>query len=317
MELKDMSTPEQSTDRIIERPLPSLPRPSLSASKLRPKPLLKPTRFSCEFTERSAGWRPFSLQSSYLVTIAVTALAYLAAVLTLQQSSNRNHGLATFSDTQSIYPSISFAYNYVPTILAVLALIPWSFVDLDVQRLEPYFQLSNPQGTPATALFINYAFEFPFLVPFTSARRGHWVVALVSSVSILASIFLPALQSALLALGPVNLSETTQSQSWPNLVPPASQKFSPEVFYRLDSTFTLGTLLPKFTTSRFAVAPLDLSLPGSYSQEEADNVTLSADLIVYWSDLTCIEIPMHSFPSFPESRTPINDPSLDGSTTIA
>jgi hypothetical protein len=30
--------------------------------------------------------------------------------------------------------------------------------DFDVLRLEPYFQLSRPEGAPATVLFINYNF---------------------------------------------------------------------------------------------------------------------------------------------------------------
>ena len=57
--------------------------------------------------------------------------------------------------------------------MIVVALgVGWAAVDLDVKRLEPYFQLSKPEGaTASNSIFLHYPFEFIALVPINAARK--------------------------------------------------------------------------------------------------------------------------------------------------
>ena len=56
--------------------------------------------------------------------------------------------------------------------VTVLYGIGWAAVDLDVKRLEPYFQLSMPGGASASdSMLLHYPFDFLPLVPLTAAKR--------------------------------------------------------------------------------------------------------------------------------------------------
>ena len=56
--------------------------------------------------------------------------------------------------------------------VTVLYGIGWAVVDLDVKRLEPYFQLSKPGGASASdSILLHYPFDFLLLVPLTAAKR--------------------------------------------------------------------------------------------------------------------------------------------------
>lgn len=43
-------------------------------------------------------------------------------------------------------PVETFSYSCLPTLITVFYSILWSWVDLDAERLEPYFQMSKPGG---------------------------------------------------------------------------------------------------------------------------------------------------------------------------
>ena len=65
-----------------------------------------------------------------------------------------------------------FCYRYLPQMVIVLYGIGWAAVDLDVKRLEPYFQLSKPGGASASdSILLHYPFNFLALVPITAAKR--------------------------------------------------------------------------------------------------------------------------------------------------
>ena len=210
----------------------------------------------------------------------------MAIIEILRNISDRDEGLAFFSDTEDISKSLSFAYSYVPTIIAVGVSILWSYTDLDIQRLEPYFQLSKPTGAPASVLFVDYDFEYPFAVPFVAVRRKHWTVVLVSTISLLASILLPALQSSLLALSQTRVSDEITLKHWSTLLDPVSQgeRMSIEPLNRVYDIFSANASLPPFTTPDYAVSPIDLP----YLDE---NATWSTNLTVYWAGPSCLGIP--------------------------
>ena len=67
----------------------------------------------------------------------------------------------------------------------VLYGIGWAAVDLDVKRLEPYFQLSKPGGASASdSILLHYPFDFLALVPITAAKR-RFVIPVRDSMHVL------------------------------------------------------------------------------------------------------------------------------------
>ena len=216
----------------------------------------------------------------------------------LRQLSSSNHGLAFFQDTTEISNALFVAYNYLPGIIAVIYAVLWSFVDLDVKRLEPYFQLSRPGGVPVSVLFVDYAFESVLLAPFRAIKRRHWLVAITSSVFLLISLLLPPLQSGLLGISPVSINNTVSFRSWDTLLDTQTQggQFTAELVSHANSILSAGAPLPGFVTPDYAVAPF--STNGSTS---TGNGTWSADMPVFWAKPSCHEFSYAAgFPKRPQ-----------------
>lgn len=117
-----------------------------------------------------SSWKPVTLSSPLLLTIAALTLSFIAVLEYLSQKSHSNGGVA-FAKSQ--FPTaISFGYLYLPTIIAVFYSMLWNWIDLDVKRLEPWFQLSRPQGADmADSLLLHYPFDFVAFASWKALRR--------------------------------------------------------------------------------------------------------------------------------------------------
>ena len=160
-----------------------LPEYSSSSSALQPvhsDALTKAARaqvFSAEADSpphrvRTSKWRPWTLHPiSLLITVSFT-LALIAILEYLQRKSDANQGIV-FADTREEIPTgLSILYLTFPTVLAVVYSIWWSYVDLDVKRLEPWYQLAYPkEGTSIRPLLLQYPVEFVAWVPFRAVKR--------------------------------------------------------------------------------------------------------------------------------------------------
>ncbi|PLN81892.1 hypothetical protein BDW42DRAFT_88653 [Aspergillus taichungensis] len=212
----------------------------------------------------------------------------LLITLDLLRRYSRDHsGIVYFRSTDDLSDVQSFAYNYVPIILALVLVILWSFVDFDVLRLEPYFQMARPDGAPASVLFINYNFGQTFLTPITSAKRGHWVVLTVSMLTLLTRIFLPALQSTLLELREVNVTASNEMNTWPHLVPPPAQArwIASQEQNNFDSAYAKTDDLHRSRSADFAVAPVEIP-----AKDPRESTLWSVNQTIYWSQLACHDV---------------------------
>ncbi|PTU24604.1 hypothetical protein P175DRAFT_0553891 [Aspergillus ochraceoroseus IBT 24754] len=237
-----------------------------------------------------AGWRPVSLRTHYLALVACLMLLMLVTLEALRQYSDRVGGLVFFPDTDDVSNSQSFAYNYVPVIIALLIATFWSFIDFDVLRLEPYFQLSRSEGCPASVLFINYNFGQSFITPIMSAKRGHWVVLSVALVTLLIRIFLPALHSALFELREVTIISSERMNTWSTLVDLntqaswiAAQENSETDIY--DAYFTANSDLQQSRSGKYAVAPVEIP-----SDDQRETTVWTLNQTIYYASLTCDDV---------------------------
>ncbi|KAE8163701.1 hypothetical protein BDV40DRAFT_262371 [Aspergillus tamarii] len=240
------------------------------------------------------GWRPRTLRPTYLLFLASVMGLMLLALELLRQYSDTRGGLVFYDDTDDVPNHVTFAYNYVPTILGLSLLTLWSFTVYDVFRLEPYFQLSQEQTFPADVLSANYIFG-PFIsTPFSSARRKHWVVLGVAIINILVQLMLPATLSALVDLDSVPMSSVATLRSWPELVAVGEQAewISAQ---RNISLYSLTRGDPGETPSRlshFAIPPVELP-----SDDTLTTALWKLNHTVYWTDLICSDLRISNSPT--------------------
>lgn len=122
----------------------------------------------------SAKWRPWTLHPVALLSTLSFLLGIIGILEFLQRSSDRNHGLVFASDRDDISSAAAFLYLYFPTMIAVSFSIWWSWIDLDVKRLEPWYQLaSNVSGKGPCPLLLEYPVEFLAWIPYKAAKRRY------------------------------------------------------------------------------------------------------------------------------------------------
>jgi hypothetical protein len=93
------------------------------------------------------------------------------------------------------------AWTYLPVAIVTIVGILWEALDVNVRRLEPYHQLSSRKGgNVSNAMCLDYTGMFGFVVPFSAIRKGHYTVALVSTVCIIAMVILPALSGGIFSI---------------------------------------------------------------------------------------------------------------------
>ncbi|KUM61546.1 hypothetical protein ACN42_g5589 [Penicillium freii] len=201
----------------------------------------------------------------------------------LRHYSNREGGLVFFDYTEDVNDAQSFAYNYLPIIISLVLVLVWTVTDFDVLRLEPYFQLSRPEGAPATVLFINYNFGQTVLTPINAAIRRHWVVFWVSFVTLSIRMILPALQSTVFELREVTVVDDSTIKSWSDLVDLETQanliSLQADVFH---DVFSSNELLSRSRSANYALAPVEIP-----DGEQDDSVVWTVDQTIYWAQLSC------------------------------
>lgn len=117
-------------------------------------------------------WRPWTLHPAALLSTLLFTLGIIGILEYLQRSSNANHGIAFASSRDAFSGATTFLSLYLPTLLAVLFSMWWSWVDLDIKRLEPWYQLISLKTTKMRcSLLLQYPVEFLAWIPFRAARR--------------------------------------------------------------------------------------------------------------------------------------------------
>jgi len=123
------------------------------------------------YTDRAQYWQPISLSTYFLVgIITLSALLILAIQLLLERSLAKG-ALIHAANINELTLRQSFPLLYLPTVIAVIYAFLWTWIDLDVKRLEPFHQLSNGTAVQAkTSLLLQYPVEFVAAVPIKAFR---------------------------------------------------------------------------------------------------------------------------------------------------
>lgn len=148
-------------------------------------------------------WKPFSMRKPYLCMLIILSLTLAGCIEALYQHSSTQGHLLSFHKPEEINGLAYFAIKFLPALLAVSFGVLWQTTDIDVKRLEPYFQLSRENGaTAADTLNVDYITSFGFLAPLSALRRRQYAVTVSSIAAILAVSLVPTLCAASIVLSP-------------------------------------------------------------------------------------------------------------------
>lgn len=121
---------------------------------------------------RSGGWKPLLLSTPVLLGVAALSLTIFAVIETLAQLSQSQGGLALSQSRDDISKYAMLSYLYVPTIIAVLFSMLWTWVDLDIKRIQPWMELSKSTGATAKdSILLDYPSDFIAVAPIRAAKR--------------------------------------------------------------------------------------------------------------------------------------------------
>ncbi|OCK82132.1 hypothetical protein K432DRAFT_473357 [Lepidopterella palustris CBS 459.81] len=203
-------------------------------------------------------WKPVTLKAPFLISILLTSLSLIAVVQFLIISSGRNGGILFATNINALPINRSFAYLYLPTVIAVIYSFLWSWIDLDAKRLEPFFQLSQNGGASAKdSLLLQYQFDTIALVPLKAIRRRHWPVFSASAVMVLVFWGITPSQSGIFAIqtvtrtNPVPMLRSTDYLTVGQQMQRSNTGYAQSVF----NIAWLNETLPSFMTLDYALAP--------------------------------------------------------------
>ncbi|KAL7933987.1 hypothetical protein V8C35DRAFT_302939 [Trichoderma chlorosporum] len=233
------------------------------------------------------GWKPLSMSAPILMLLTTLSLLIGGAIEVLAQLSQSRGGLA-LSRTQDDIPQYAMiSYLYAPNIIAVLYSLIWSWVDLDVKRMQPWFELSKPEGATAeNSMFLDYPYDFIATVPIKAARRRHWPVFFAGTVTVVIFWLITPLQSSIMGTGVVNRIEPAIIGTRSSIVPVANQSefLTNQILNTGYSIAWLGQSYPSFTTADYAILPFYIDNDPGESQMQTNWTATTTKL---WTELEC------------------------------
>jgi hypothetical protein len=233
-------------------------------------------------------WKPVTLRRSFLLAVIMITLGLLALAEVLAIHDQRHDGILFATKISELSTGYIFLYRYFPTIISVSYGLVWHWIDVDTRRIEPYRQLSKPEGASGQdSLLLHYPTDLLAFVPLKALRRKHWSVVISSSALVLVGMGLTPLQAAMFATetvtktldGPMQLSTQHLSIEY------QASHVTANYTYSVSNILWLGERLPRFMSREAAFTPFRPEKMMSPQQNES----WSAVTTSFGMDLQCEE----------------------------
>lgn len=112
------------------------------------------------------------MSAPVLFSFAFASILLAVIIEVLAQQSQTKGGLALSDSPDDIPAFANFCYLFLPTIVAVIYSLLWSWIDLDVKRIQPWLEMSKMEGATAErSIFLDYPYDFVAFVPLKAAKR--------------------------------------------------------------------------------------------------------------------------------------------------
>ncbi|KAK3955376.1 hypothetical protein QBC32DRAFT_205489 [Pseudoneurospora amorphoporcata] len=233
------------------------------------------------------------MRAPTLATFIVVTLVMAGISEFLAQRSQREGALALSDCSECLSGLATFGYLYAPTIVSVLYGLVWTWIDLDIRRIQPWLELSRPEGATAdSSLLLDYPSSFLAFVPFSAGKRRHWPVFFSGIASMMIFWGTTPLLGAIFGVKPVAVVTTApkaMSATLPSLED-QTYKIDTSMLYGTYGVAWLNQSYPAFTTSDYAVVPFAPAIAGSRNRTEeswtATTQMLSTDLDCWPASIT-------------------------------
>ncbi|KAH0163256.1 hypothetical protein KCU67_g5624, partial [Aureobasidium melanogenum] len=230
-------------------------------------------------------WKPISLRLPFLTFVLLATCALIVVLQWLLYKSQTDGGVIFAPNIDDLPLSKTFGYLYAPTIVAVIYGLLWSWVDLDIKRMEPYYQLCSTDGALAEdSLLLQYPFDFIALVPFQAARRKHWSVFTGGLAGIVILWTLTPLQAGIFATEDRVITNTISFLT-STAYQPASNQTEPSALYAQHAynIAWLNEALPPYSTVDFVLDAFAPAMSYAVDDEEIWNAATK----LYSVDVVC------------------------------
>lgn len=198
------------------------------------------------------------MRAPVLCAVIVISIVLAGVIEYLAQTSQKQGGLALSPSEDEIPQTVNIAYLYLPTTVAVLYSLLWTWIDLDVRRMQPWLELSRSDGARGDqSLLLNYPFEFLAFVPLTAWKQKHWPVFIAGFVMMLVFWAITPLQGAIFGRQAVVLTRSSTMSTTSGLMPVGEQAAALDAAI-LETAYGITWYeqdLPEFTTAEYALLP--------------------------------------------------------------
>lgn len=138
-------------------------------------------------TPKTGRWKPISTKAVVLIPFIVVSLALAAVIELLAQKSMAEGGLSLTPNAGDISTGVILS-RYGPTVISVVYSMTWTWIDLDIRRIQPWLDLFRCDGgTAESSLLLDYPFEFLATIPFKAWRKKYVEALLVMASSLIKS----------------------------------------------------------------------------------------------------------------------------------
>lgn len=106
------------------------------------------------------------------MAVSSASIGLVVLLQVLLARSQRDDGIIFAPDVNKLPPGQTFCYLYLPTLISLLLSFTWTWIDVDVKRLQPFWQLSRVGGARGKdSILLHYPFDFVATVPFKAIRQ--------------------------------------------------------------------------------------------------------------------------------------------------
>lgn len=111
------------------------------------------------------------MRASVLVSFIGVSIVLAALIEFLAQKSQKEGGLGLSQTSQEASFAVMIS-QYIPTAIAVVYSLLWTWIDMDIRRIQPWLELSRAGGAPAdSSLLLDYPFEFLAFIPIKAWKK--------------------------------------------------------------------------------------------------------------------------------------------------
>ncbi|KAF1935402.1 hypothetical protein EJ02DRAFT_428471 [Clathrospora elynae] len=235
-------------------------------------------------------WKPSAFRLVTLVTATLTAWAFISALQVLLVRSQKDGGIIFATTADDIALGQSFSYLYLPTIIALVFSVFWNWMDLQIKRVEPYYQLSKPDGAwGKDSLLLSYPFDFLPFVPLSAFRNRHWAVFWASTSVVFVTWGVVPLQAGIFATETISRTSPVVFSQSTNFMSATEQtaNITGRYIHSTHGIIWLNETLPPYMTRDYVLAPFR---PQESGTDVAASSTWSSDTMLYSLDMRC-EVP--------------------------